>query len=97
LRVTAQAPALLVLSEVWDPGWQATVGGVPTPVLVANHALRALPIPPGEHAVVLAYDPPHLRLGVAITLVTVLAMIVIWGSLAYRERRRPRPAPGNLR
>jgi hypothetical protein len=34
---------------------------------------------------------------VAITLVTVLAMIVIWGSLAYRERRRPRPAPGNLR
>jgi hypothetical protein len=93
LEVTAQAPALLVLSEVWDPGWSATVSGVPTPVLVANHALRALPIPPGEHPVVLTYDPPLLRLGLAITLLTVLAIIVVWGGLVFKGRKRPRPAP----
>jgi hypothetical protein len=96
LAVRADAPALLVLSEVWDPGWHATVSGVPTPVLVANHVLRALPIPPGQHAVVLTYDPPFLRLGLALTLVTVLAIIVVWGGLAFRERQRPRPAPGHL-
>jgi hypothetical protein len=93
LRVTTQAPALLVLSEVWDPGWRATVSGVPTPVLVANHALRALLIPPGEHPVVLTYDPPLLRLGLAITLLTVLAIIVVWGGLVFRGRKSPRPAP----
>jgi hypothetical protein len=94
LRVTAQAPALLVLSEVWDPGWSATVGGVPTPVLLANHALRALPIPPGEHAVVLSYDPPHLRLGLAITLGTTLLLLALWGGLMVRERRRSGITPG---
>jgi uncharacterized membrane protein YfhO len=76
-----------VLSEVWDPGWQATVSGEPTPVLVANHALRALPIPPGEHAVVLAYDPPHLRLGLAITGLTLLVLVA---AALWMGRRRAR-------
>ena len=48
-RSPPQAPALLVLSEVWDPGWSATVSGVPTPVLLANHALRAAAHPAGQH------------------------------------------------
>ena len=85
LRVTAQTPALLVLSEVWDPGWQATVSGVPTPVLVANHALRALPIPPGEHQVVLFYAPPGLRLGLAISGLTLVGLV----AAALWMGRRP--------
>jgi uncharacterized membrane protein YfhO len=77
-----------VLSEVWDPGWHATVSGVPTPVLLANHALRALPIPPGEHQVVLSYAPPGLRLGLAGTSATILTVIAVWFGLATRERHR---------
>jgi hypothetical protein len=95
LDVHAESPALLMLSEVWDPGWSATVSGVPAPVSVADQLLRAVPIPPGQHTVVLAYDPPLLRVGLAITFVTVLAVIVVWGSLAFRERKRPRPASGH--
>jgi hypothetical protein len=96
LRVTAQTPALLLLSEVWDPGWSARIDGVPTPVYPADSLLRAVPIPPGQHTVVLSYDPPLLRLGLVITLVTALAIIVVWGRLAVRERQRPRPSPGDL-
>jgi hypothetical protein len=87
LRVTAQAPALLVLSEVWDPGWQATVSGEPTPVLVANHALRALLIPPGEHPVVLAYDSPGMRLGLVISGLTLLVLVA---AALWMGRRRAR-------
>jgi hypothetical protein len=85
LAVRAETPALLVLSEVWDPGWHATVSGVPTPVLLANHALRAIPIPPGEHAVVLTYTPPGLRLGLAISGLTLVGLV----AAALWVGRRP--------
>jgi hypothetical protein len=94
LRVSAQTPALLVLSEVWDPGWRALLDGEDVPVLVANHTLRAIPIPPGEHTLLLSYDPPWLRVGIAVTLGTMLAIVVVWVGLAYRESRRPRPTLG---
>ncbi len=95
LEVVAQTPALLVLSEVWDPGWRASVDGADVPVLVANHALRAIPLPPGEHQVVLAYDPPMLRLGIAVTLGTMLAIATVWGGLAFRGARHTQRRQGN--
>jgi hypothetical protein len=94
LRVTAQTPALLMLSEVWDPGWSARVDGAAAPVYQADSLLRAVPVPPGQHTVVLTYDPPLLRAGMVITLLTILAIIAVWGILAFKEHSRPRPAPG---
>jgi hypothetical protein len=85
VQVTAAAPALLVLSEVWDSGWRATVDGQPAPVLVANHVLRAVAVPAGEHTVELRYEPPSLRLGIAITLVALLLAVAVWIALARRE------------
>ena len=41
LDVQADGDGLLVLSEVWYPGWRATVNGVETPVLNVNGGLRA--------------------------------------------------------
>jgi hypothetical protein len=87
LAVRAETPALLVLSEVWDPGWHATVSGVPTPVLLANHALRALPIPPGQHQVVLSYAPPGLRLGLAISGLTLVGLVAAALWLGRRSAR----------
>jgi hypothetical protein len=89
LAVRAETPALLVLSEVWDPGWHATVSGVPTPVLLADHTLRALSIPPGEHAVVLTYEPPLLRLGIGVSVVTLALLIgsAIWLGVRHRSSR----------
>jgi hypothetical protein len=97
LAVRAETPALLMLSEVWDPGWRATVGGVPAPVYPADHVLRAVPVPPGQHTVVLTYDPPLLRLGLGITLGTMLLLLAIWGGLIVRERRGSEVNPGTPR
>jgi hypothetical protein len=89
LRVDAAAPALLVLSEVWDPGWSATVDGTSAPVLLANHVFRAVPVPAGVHQVELHYDPPFLRLGILISLATSALVLAAWVWLRAREQRRP--------
>ena len=88
LTVRAETPALLLLSEVWDPGWSATVDDKAAPVYAANYLLRAVPVPVGQHTVVLTYDPPLLRLGIGITLGTTLLLIGIASGLLVRERRR---------
>ncbi len=38
LKVTTQAPGLLVITDTWMPGWTADVDGEPTPILEGNLA-----------------------------------------------------------
>ncbi len=74
LSVRASAGGFLVLSDVYYPGWRATVDGVPVEVLRANYVFRAVPLPAGEHTVEMLFVPWTWRAGLAVTLVT-------WGAL----------------
>ena len=95
VAVNAAAPGLLVVSEVYESGWQAYVDGEPASVLPTNHALRGVPIPAGEHTVEMRYEPPALRLGLAIIAdVTAAAMLTIFlaSGLAFVAKLRTGPA-----
>jgi hypothetical protein len=85
----AAAPGLLVVSEVYSEGWQATVDGQPAPILPADHALQAIPLTTGEHVVALRYAPASLRIGLLISGIAALAMLVvfIWRGWAWLARR----------
>lgn len=85
LDVRASAPGVLVMSEVWYPGWRAWVDGEPAPVARADFLLRAVPISDaGRHTVRLAYAPAWLYAGAAISAATVLA----YGVLLAVGRKR---------
>jgi hypothetical protein len=92
-RVEARTPALLAVSDNWYPAWRATVDGADAPVLRANYALRAVPVPAGTHEVVMWYDGGVLRGGMIASLVGVLligAMVVV--ARTGREARDPEHA-----
>jgi Bacterial membrane protein YfhO len=78
LTVTVQptAPAYLVLSEIWYPGWQATVNGAPVEVLRANQALRAVALPAGTATVRLWFAPRSWQIGLGAALVGLLLCVV---------------------
>jgi hypothetical protein len=89
-RIEAQVQGdggLLIFSEVDYPGWRATVDGNHTQLVRADYLLRALCVPAGEHQVVLEYDPPLLKLGLAITGLALLLIIgaAIWEWLPGRD------------
>jgi hypothetical protein len=88
IEVSTIASGLLVIADTWMPGWSAKVDGQSTPILRGNLAQRVIPMAaPGRHRIELAYRPPGLALGQAISILTAMA----WGTfstvLIWRQRR----------
>lgn len=83
IHVQAAAPGIVVMSEVFYPGWRATMDGRPVPLLRADYALRAVCVPPGEHVITLSFVPASLWVGAGITLVCLLLV----GWAVWRERK----------
>lgn len=63
LRAVAESPAVLVISAVYFPGWQARVDGQPAELLRADGAWQAVSLPAGEHEIELIYRPIPLLVG----------------------------------
>jgi hypothetical protein len=91
LIAKTESPVYLVLSDVFYPGWTATIDDQPTKLYPANFAFRAVLVPPGEHRVAFTFEPATWRVGLAISVLT-LAGLIGWGL--WRSRKRVRPATG---
>jgi hypothetical protein len=87
VAIEADADAMLVLLDAGTPGWTATVSGTVVPILQANVAFRAVPVPAGRHRVVFTYTPPHWPLALATTAAATLALLG-WLAAALAMRRR---------
>lgn len=70
-------PGFLVLSENYHPDWKAWDNGRPKQILRAYQTLRAIPLTAGTHTVVLRYDSHYLKLGSALSLIAVLALVLV--------------------
>jgi hypothetical protein len=81
LHVETDAPALLVLSDTFYPGWRATVDGTPVPIYQTNAALRGVLVPAGAHRVEMHFRPHSLLIGLGLsgTGLFTIALIIVWG------------------
>jgi hypothetical protein len=78
--------AYLVLSDVFYPGWTATIDDQSAQVYPANFAFRAVLVPPGEHRVTFTFEPATWRVGLAISALTLLGLIG-FGLMTWQKRR----------
>ena len=84
IETTSTGPAWLVLADTWDPGWRATVDGVPARMLRANLAFRAIRVPAGRHVVEQLYRPRSVLVGAGVSaLAWALALLV--GAVRLRR------------
>jgi hypothetical protein len=78
LRAQLARPAYVVLLDRYDPNWQATLDGHAVPVLRANQIFRAVYAGAGQHQIRFDYRQRGLRRGLIISLVTLVALIVLY-------------------
>jgi len=95
ISVRAEAPSLVVVRNVWEPGWVASVDGAPAPVLRADYVLQAVPVPAGSHDVRLVYREPAIGLGIALSAVAWALLALAAVGFAAIARRRPAATPGS--
>jgi hypothetical protein len=72
--VEAASAGVLVMSEVFYPGWNARVNERDAPVLRANYLFRAVEIPAGTSRVKFKYAPISFSIGVGLSAITVLVL-----------------------
>jgi hypothetical protein len=82
VRASAERPGLLVLADLYHPGWRARVDGVEAPVVRADYFFRGVPLAAGSHEVELVFDPRSVYLGRIVSLVVLglglLALVAVW-------------------
>jgi hypothetical protein len=81
LATSAAQQRFLVLSEMYFPGWRASVDGVSTPIYRTNYLFRGITVPAGQHTVTFVYRPVSALLGAGISL----AALAIVGFLLLRR------------
>ncbi|MEZ4869584.1 MAG: YfhO family protein [Caldilineaceae bacterium] len=86
IRTHSQNAALLVLSDSFYPGWQATVDGAPTPLYATNVLFRGVAVPAGEHTVTMRFAPASWDWGVRISGVGIVLWLLLLG-LSWRWQR----------
>lgn len=79
---------IVVFSEIYYPGWTATIDGKPADIARADYILRAMNVPAGKHTIEMHFDPQslHITEGIAygaMALLLVGVIILIW---IYRKK-----------
>jgi uncharacterized membrane protein YfhO len=77
LSVHTDSPGSVVLSQIYYPGWQVSVDGIRAPFLQTDYTLAGVFVKEGSHSVRFLYRPASLRIGMAITLGTILIVAAV--------------------
>lgn len=96
IEVTASRPSLVLIRNVFDPGWRATVNGRTQRIMRADYLNQAIAVPEGENTIELRYEDPLVTIGLVGTFATLLALGGSAGILR-RVRRRDPQADGATR
>ncbi|MFQ5732591.1 MAG: YfhO family protein, partial [Planctomycetaceae bacterium] len=71
------------LTDLAYPGWQATLDGDPVPTCVVDGMFRGVDVPAGRHEIVWRYRPRSFRIGMVVSLATV---VLLGGIAIVRDR-----------
>ena len=90
-EVESSKGGVIVFSEIYYPGWTATVDGVEQELGRVNYVLRALQVKPGKHEIVLSFFPKTITRTETIAYVALGILLLLFIGLAvqsYRTRQK---------
>jgi hypothetical protein len=87
MEATTPEAAFLFMSEAYYPGWQAYVDGRQEKILRANYVFRAIPLGPGSHKVEVVMAPLSFKIGLAVSVLTIVVLLSGWICSTIRKKR----------
>jgi hypothetical protein len=82
LKASSNRPGYLVVSELFYPGWYASVDGHQTPIWRGNFLFRVIPLDSGDHEIRFYFISWPFRVGAVLSL---LSLCPVLGFLVRRK------------
>ena len=87
-EVESDKGGIIVFSEIYYPGWTATVDGVEQELGRVDYVLRALQVKPGKHEIVLSFFPKTITRTETIAYVALAILLLLVIGLAVQGWRK---------
>jgi hypothetical protein len=95
IETSAATATVLVVSEIFYPGWKATIDGNAAMIMSTDYLLRGVALPAGKHVVEMRYTAPQARNGAIISIISLVMCAILatrtllWRDSAISASRRP--------
>ena len=89
--VSSGKGGVVVFSEIYYPGWTATIDGQEAELGRVNYVLRALRVGPGKHEVVLSFFPRTVKTTETIAYISygmLLLVILLAAYFGWKQRKQ---------
>ena len=86
--VNSKNGGVVVFSEIYYPGWKATVDGQSVELGRVNYILRAVNVKPGKHIVVLDFHPTSISTTETIAYISIVILLLAIAGAGYMEWKK---------
>lgn len=76
--VNMKSSGILVLSDLFYPGWHVYVDGKSKELLTVDYALRGVVLEAGQHKVHFSYESPVLKYGIAVSVAFLVLALLLY-------------------
>jgi hypothetical protein len=90
LQVTVPEDGVLVVADLFYPGWECTVDGRPVTIESAHGIFRAVELTQGEHRIVFHYRPISFRIGALCSLFGLMLVGILIVLPTAPQNRSPK-------
>jgi len=86
--VNSKNGGIVVFSEIYYPGWKATVDGQSVELGRVNYILRAVNVKPGKQIVVLDFHPTSISTTETIAYISIVILLLAIAGAGYMEWKK---------
>jgi len=89
IKASTATAAVLVLNDMYYPGWECHINGLKETIRRANFTMRAVPLAPGNHRIVFEYRPFSLAVGWLLFLAALAEGLILVAKHFNRKAAGP--------
>jgi hypothetical protein len=75
LEVNLESPGLVILSDIYYPGWELTVDGKASAIYRVNGSMRGAVVSAGHHRLVYTFRPLSFQIGGAVSIAGLVVLL----------------------
>ncbi len=76
--------SILMLTDAYYPGWEATIDGNKTKLFKADGVYRAILLPGGSHKITFSYNPFSFKISLILSISSIVTLLIIF----FQSRRK---------